>query len=103
MMCEGEDVLASFAKRWQLATRPRNTVIEIVAKLTIRQFFPDFLVCGADQTEIGILPLIAPHALISALLNYTQKLGLEPECKIAYFVKKQGPPIGQCKGAISVA
>ena len=87
------DVLRSFAQRGQQELHDVETVEEVLTKVAVLRFFGEVPVRGRDEANIYRYGTSATDALELAILENSQKLGLQCQGKLTDFVEKNGTAV----------
>ena len=96
-----QDVLGPLAQRRHAADPAGDAVIEIAAEPSVGDARQQIAVGRAHEPELGVLPGVAPDALVLMLLHDPQQLRLQRQRQLADLVEKQRAAVGQREGAVS--
>ena len=87
-----------FVRQWRkLACTSGDPVVEVAAEAALGLFLKQVPVGRADQAELGLLPGVAPDALVGPLLYDAEQIGLEDQRELADLVEEERPAVGQAK------
>ena len=83
------DIIASIAKRRHHDRKHVQSIVEVAAKLFFVEHDGQIAIRGGDDSGVGSTCRGAAYPLELAVLQHSQKLGLELERDIANLVKKE--------------
>src|SRR6266566_2533632 len=95
LLGEEHHVLAALTQRRQVNRKDAEPVVEILAELAARHGVGEVPVGRDDEAKVGLERRGAADALELALLEDTEKLGLDGGRKFADLVEKQRAPGGE--------
>src|SRR5437870_8822185 len=95
LLGEEHHVLAALAQRRQVNGKDAEAVVEILAELAARHGVGEVPVGGDDEAEVGLERRGAADALELALLEDTEKFGLDGRREFAHLVEKECAPGGE--------
>src|SRR5207245_1623431 len=99
LLGEEHHVLAALAQRWQVNREDAQPVVEILAELATRHGVGEVPVGGDDEAKVGLERHGAADPLELALLEDTEKFGLDGRREFAHLVEKECAPGGELEAA----
>jgi len=70
-------------------------IVQVAAELAQGLLAQQLPIGGADQPEVGLPPIVAPHSLVGPLLHDSQQIGLQCQGQLPDLVEEQRTAVGQ--------
>ncbi len=93
MVHQNREVIGPLAQ-WRKRNRHHiQTIIQILTELPFLHHFPQIAACRSEDAHFHLAIFVAADWRNRQCLQYTQKLGLQTEFKIADLIDEQCPPV----------
>ena len=101
MPCKGKDVVPARAQGWHLHGDDVQSIVEILAKISLLDLLLQIPVGGCHHADIDLDGLASPDSLHFPFLQGAQKLHLQLRRHFAYFVQKEGTLVGELEAPLT--